>query len=104
VEVRDKAAGQGDAFAPVPAGDPAMRQLYNGAGDGLHRAMEMAIVPALFGAFGYGLDRWLGLLPVLTIAFVVLAVIGLGARMFYVYDARMRQHEAESPWAPSGPA
>jgi len=86
-----------DASAPG-TGDPAMRQLYNGAGDGLTRAMEMAVIPPIFGGFGYFLDRWLGMVPVLTIAFVVLAVAGLGARMFYVYDATMKQHEADSAW------
>lgn len=79
-------------------GDPAKRHLYNGAGDGLTRAMEMAIIPPLFGAFGYLLDQWLGLLPVFTIVLVLVAVAGLGARMYYSYDASMKEHDAGSPW------
>jgi hypothetical protein len=40
---------------------------------------------------------------VFTILFFLVAMAGLMARMYYGYDARMKQHEATSPWAPGGP-
>jgi hypothetical protein len=30
--------------------------------------------------------------------FVVLSVAGMFVKMFYAYDAAMRDHEAQSPW------
>ena len=75
------------------------RDLYNGFGDGLARAFEIAVTPAVFGAMGHGLDRWLGLTPVLTIVFVVLALVGMFVRLWYGYDTEMKAHEAAGPWA-----
>lgn len=93
MELREKVAGLTRA-AVAP-----QTELYNGAGEGLSRAFELALTPAIIGGFGYLLDRWLGLLPVLTIVFFLIAMGGLMARMYYSYDARMKQHESESPWA-----
>ena len=73
--------------------------MYRGFGDGFTRAFEMALTPAVFGVFGYGLDRWIGILPVLTIVLFLLAVFGQFVKMYYTYDARMKVHEAAGPWA-----
>jgi F0F1-type ATP synthase assembly protein I len=97
VEVREKVAGLTRAAA-APQTD-----LYNGAGEGLSRAFELALTPAIIGGFGYLLDRWLGLLPVLTIVFFLIAMAGLMARMWYDYDARMKEHEQAGPWAAAAP-
>ena len=82
------------------------RELYQGFGDTLALAFELAVTPVVVGLMGYGLDRWFGTLPILTIVFVVMAIVGLSARLWYGYDARMRAHEANGPWArpPAGPA
>jgi hypothetical protein len=100
LELREKVAGLTRAAA-APKAD-----LYNGAGEGLNRAFELALTPAIIGGFGYLLDRWLGLLPVLTIVFFLVAMAGLITRTWFDYDARMKVHEASGPWAPgvtSGP-
>jgi hypothetical protein len=98
VELREKVAGfTRAAVAPGTALDN--RDLYNGAGEGMSRAFELAVTPAILGGFGYMLDRWLGLLPVLTIVFFLVAVCGVAARMYYGYDARMKELEAAGPWA-----
>ena len=93
MELRAKVAGITRA-AVAPQAD-----LYNGAGEGMNRAFELALTPAIIGGFGYLLDRWLGLLPVLTIIFFLVAMIGLIARTWYDYDARMKLLEASGPWA-----
>ncbi len=95
MELREKVAGLTRA-AVAP-----QSELYNGAGEGLSRAFELALTPAIIGGFGYLLDRWLGLVPVFTIIFFLIAMGGLMARMYYGYDARMKEHEAVSPWAPA---
>ena len=89
------------AAAPGVVGPNHQRELYNGAGEGMSRAFELALTPAIIGGFGYLLDRWLGLLPVFTIVFFLVAMAGLMARMYYSYDARMKEHDAIAPWAPS---
>ena len=78
------------------------RDLYNGFGDGLARAFELAVTPAIFGLLGYGLDRWIGILPLLTITFTLLALVGKSYVMWLEYDAAMKRHDAEKPWGRRG--
>ena len=96
MELREKVAGI--ARAAVAPGAGPNQELYNGAGEGMSRAFELALTPAIIGGLGYLLDRWLGLLPVLTIVFFLVAMAGLMARMYYSYDAQMKQHDSASPW------
>ena len=93
MELREKVAGLTRAAAAPQS------ELYNGAGEGLSRAMELALTPAIIGGLGYLLDRWLGLVPVFTILFFLIAMAGLMARMYYAYDAKMREHDSVAPWA-----
>jgi F0F1-type ATP synthase assembly protein I len=93
VDLREKVVGITRA-AVAPQGE-----LYNGFGEGLQRAFELALTPAIIGGLGYLLDRWLGLVPVFTIVFFLVAMAGLMARMWYGYDARMKEHEQAGPWA-----
>jgi len=74
------------------------RDLYKGLDDGWTRAIELAVTPVVLGFLGYLVDSWAGTLPAFTIVFVVLSVAGVLAKMFYAYDAAMRDHEAQSPW------
>jgi len=95
VELREKVAGL------VRAAAAPQTELYNGAGEGMSRAFELALTPAIIGGFGFLLDRWLGLVPVFTILFFLVAMAGLMARMYYAYDTKMKDHESASAWAPS---
>ncbi|GAC1535635.1 MAG: hypothetical protein NVS3B12_17810 [Acidimicrobiales bacterium] len=72
--------------------------------DSLSRGMELVFTPALLGVVGFLADRFLGIVPVLTIALAVFGVVGMGVRSFYRYDSQMRIHEASGPWAPGGAA
>lgn len=83
--------------AAQPTGPKA--ELYRGFGDGFARAFELAVTPVVFGAMGYGLDRWLGIVPLFTTVFVLLAVIGLLLRTWYGYVYRMKALEEAGPWA-----
>jgi len=77
------------------------RDLYNGFGDGLARAFEYAVTPAIFGVLGYLLDRAIGTVPIFTIILPLLCVVGMFLKTWYTYDADMRAQEARSPWAPA---
>ena len=82
-----------------PADLAARQETYRGFGDTLAASIELAVSPVIFGLVGYGLDRWLGIVPVFTILLVVLCIAGLSVRMWFEYDARMKVHEAAGPWA-----
>jgi F0F1-type ATP synthase assembly protein I len=87
----------------VDRGD--QRETYNGFGDTLARAFELAVTPLVFAGLGWLLDRAFGTGPVLALAFLVLAVAGSFARMYYRYEEAMRRHDAAAPWGrPQGPS
>lgn len=77
------------------------RELYNGFGNGLAQAFEFAAIPLLFALFGWWLDGLLGvrdIFPFATVASVVVALVGVGARTYYRYKAEMDRHDAAGPW------
>lgn len=78
------------------------RALYNGFGESFGRAIELACTPVLFGAAGWWLDRRFGIFPVLTVALVVLCLVGMFARMYYAYVAEMKAHDAGAVWGRRG--
>jgi F0F1-type ATP synthase assembly protein I len=82
-----------------PADLAARQETYRGFGDTLAVSIELAVSPVIFGLIGYGLDRWLGVVPLFTIVLVLFCIAGLSARMWFEYDARMKVHEAAGPWA-----
>lgn len=74
-------------------------EIYRNFGDGFTRAFELAVTPVLFGAMGYGLDRWIGIVPVLTMIFTLVAIVGMLLRTWYGYCYRMQAIEESGPWA-----
>ncbi len=104
MELREQNPGRRDQDLVPPEGEPspeflARQQTYNGFGDALAMAFEMVVTPLVFGLGGYGLDRWLGTAPVFMVILGLVGIIGMSAKMWYSYDARMRLHEASGPWA-----
>jgi F0F1-type ATP synthase assembly protein I len=75
------------------------RELYNGFGDSLSRAIELVVTPLLFGLLGLLLDHIFGLTPVLTTALTLFGIAGVSVKMYYAYDRDMQAHEAGAPWA-----
>jgi len=60
---------------------------------------ELVISPLLLALIGYGLDRWLGTLPILTIIFAVVGLTGACIKIYFGYTSEMEEHEANGPWA-----
>lgn len=75
------------------------QDLYNGFGNGLSRAFELALTPAIFGGLGWLVDRWVGTTPLFMIVFLFFAVAGVGYMTWFRYEAEMKQREAESVWS-----
>jgi F0F1-type ATP synthase assembly protein I len=68
----------------------------------MHRTtggFELVFSPLLLALIGYGLDRLLGTLPVLTIVFAVVGLAGAVAKLYFTYRLEMERHESNGPWA-----
>ncbi len=74
------------------------RNLHRSEDDAWSRAFELALTPVVAGGVGYLIDRLLGIVPIVTIVMVVMAVATTFIKMYYAYDAKMKEHDAESPW------
>lgn len=75
------------------------RDLYNGFGNTLARAFELVVTPLLFGLVGVLVDRRTGTGPLFALLLGAFAVLGMGVRSYYGYEAAMREHSRGSPWA-----
>ncbi len=66
-----------------------------GSEDGLAKAIELVLTPALFAAAGFGLDRWWGTGPWLALSFGMFAFVLKLLVEWYRYAERMQLHEQE---------
>jgi hypothetical protein len=69
------------------------RDSYNGYGNGLAKAFEITMTPALFGGIGYLIDRRTDTKPWFTVGFVCFALVGMFIKMWFSYDEEMKHHE-----------
>ena len=72
------------------------RESYQGLGDGMSRAFELALTPAIFGGLGYFLDQKFNTQPICMIVLVVLTLVGMFVRNWAAYKIKMQELEAEA--------
>ena len=60
---------------------------------------ELAFVAAIFGGLGLLLDRWVGTVPLFTLMFFLLGIVGTVVKLWLGYDQQMKRLEGEGPWA-----
>ena len=53
----------------------------------------MAVGLVVFFLMGWGLDTWLGTVPIFMIGFTVFAMVGQFVKMYFVYSRDMRRLE-----------
>jgi hypothetical protein len=63
--------------------------------DSLGHGMDAVIMLAIFLGLGFGLDSLFGTTPLFMIILTVIGSVGLFARFYYSYEARMDEHDAE---------
>lgn len=80
------------------------RELYNGFGNTLAKAVELVVTPMIFALGGHLLDARAGTRPMFTLTLLVFALMGMFARMYFAYVAEMSAHEARAPWKRRSPA
>ena len=73
------------------------QELNRGLGDSLAVAFELAATTAIFFGLGWFVDDKAGTRPLFMIVLSLLALVGQGIKMWYVYDAQMRRHEQALP-------
>lgn len=71
--------------------------------DSLGHGMDAVIMLMLFVGVGYGLDRLFGTLPLFMLGLTVFGAIGIFARFYYHYSAKMDQHDDERRAKLAGP-
>jgi F0F1-type ATP synthase assembly protein I len=60
---------------------------------------ELALSPLLLALIGYGLDRLLGTVPILTIVLASVGLIGVVVKIYFQYRSEMEEHSKNGPWA-----
>ena len=71
-------------------------EVNRGLDDGLSKAFELALTPAICGVLGWLLDQRLEVTPLFTLVAFFLGVIGTSVSLWYRYDATMKAQEAEA--------
>lgn len=74
------------------------RDMYDGFGEAMTRALEFVLIPLLFGFVGYLLDGKFGARPLFMLLLGALGVVGVAIKTFYGYRYRMAQAEKDMPW------
>ena len=67
----------------------------NRSEDGLAKAVEIVLTPAIFAAVGFGLDRWLGTGPWLALSFGMVSFVLKLLVEWYRYAERMSKIESD---------
>ncbi len=76
--------------------------LHRGFGRSLSVSFEIALVPLFAGGIGYLIDRVVGLVPVVTVVFALLALAAQGIKLYYGYGHDMAVIETTAPWKRTG--
>ncbi|MCY4163809.1 MAG: AtpZ/AtpI family protein [bacterium] len=67
------------------------------AGDALSAAFELVATPALFGFFGWLIDRALGTKPLFALLLGIMTAIYAGWKAFHTYSERMARYDQALP-------
>ena len=60
---------------------------------------ELVLSPLILALVGFGLDHLVGTLPLFTIVFGVVGLIGACIKIYVGYAYEMDEHEKDAPWA-----
>ena len=63
---------------------------------------ELVVSPLILALLGFLVDRWLGTVPIFTIAAGVLGLVGAVIKIYYGYQSEMHAHDIDAPWGRRG--
>ena len=75
------------------------RELNQGFGNALSKAVELVLTPAIFGTLGWWIDGKFGTTPWFMLTFGVFTFLYVSWRFFYSYNQAMAEREAAAPWS-----
>jgi hypothetical protein len=75
------------------------RELYNGFGDGMALAFQIALTPAIFGVLGFWIDSKLNRTPLFTVLLFTFSIIGLFVSLWARYEEKMKAQDAKAVWS-----
>lgn len=67
--------------------------MNRGLDDGLSKAFELALTPVLVAGMGWFIDTRIETIPLFTLVFFFLGVIGTSLSLWYRYDAAMVEEQ-----------
>lgn len=76
----------------------ASRARVNNESDALSQALTFATGPIIFGLIGRWVDSAAGTGPLFLLVGIALGVVGGSATLYYRYQARMAELDANKPW------
>ena len=59
---------------------------------------ELVFSSAILALIGFGLDRWLGTLPLFVTIFAVVGFSGACVKLYYGYKVEIEKQEQGAPW------
>lgn len=62
---------------------------------GISQGAELAVGVLVFFLIGFGIDTWLGTVPIFMIGMTVFGVVGYFVRIYYSYNSAMTRLEKE---------
>ena len=62
---------------------------------GVSQGAELAVGVLVFFLIGFGIDTWLGTVPIFMIGVTVFGVVGYFVRMYYAYSSAMMKLEQD---------
>jgi len=87
-------------MAPVRNGREQSRgEVSRGFDDGLSKAFELALTPAVLGVAGWLLDARLEVTPLFTLVFFFVGVVGTSISIWARYEAAMKVQESAAATA-----
>lgn len=64
-----------------------------------HGSFEIAFAPVVLALLGLWLDRTIGTVPVFTLVFALVGVLGAFAKVYYQYKAEMAALDQRAGWS-----
>ena len=71
---------------------------WEGFGDGLTQAVEMAVTPVVLALLGLWIDGRVGTRPAFTLLLLVFGIVGVFVKAYYHYEARAAALDEGKPW------
>lgn len=86
----------------MPADNSSLKQDATRSLNRSHGSFELALAPVILALLGLWLDRTVDTVPLFTLVFAVVGVLGSFTKIYYGYRHSMAELERSTPWANKG--